>query len=62
MNVSVDKTRCQGIGRCEITAPTVFAVGDDGQADVLRLPTAEDRNAVEEAVGNCPTAALTIEP
>ncbi|MDQ1423031.1 MAG: ferredoxin [Acidimicrobiaceae bacterium] len=62
MNVSVDRTRCQGIGQCEVAAPTIFAVGDDGQADVLRQPTAEERSAVEEAVGSCPTAALTIDP
>jgi len=61
VNVSVDRTRCQGIGLCELTAPTVFAVGDDGQADVLRRPTIEDQSAVQVAVGNCPTAALTIE-
>ena len=62
VNVSVDSTRCQGNGLCAVTAPTVFAVGDDGQADMLRQPTAGDRSAVEEAVRNCPTAALTIEP
>lgn len=62
VKVSVDRTRCQGVGLCEATAPTVFSVGDDGQAAVLRRPTAEDRSALEEAVRNCPTAALAIEP
>jgi ferredoxin len=61
VNVSVDRTRCQGIGLCEVTAPTVFAVGDDGQAGVLRQPTTADQSAVEAAIGNCPTAALAIE-
>jgi ferredoxin len=62
VNVSVDRTRCQGNGMCAVTAPTVFAIGDDGQADVLRQPTTGDRSAVEDAVNLCPTAALTIEP
>jgi len=30
MKVKVDTARCSGIGLCEVTAPTVFQVGDDG--------------------------------
>jgi len=62
MKVRVDRNRCAGIGLCEMTAPSVFEVGADGQAHVLQEePSAEEMSVVEEAVGNCPTEALTIE-
>lgn len=59
MRISVDRTRCQGIGMCEMAAPTVFVVGEDSQAHVLDDPGELERGAVEEAVATCPTAALT---
>jgi ferredoxin len=62
MKVRVGRTKCAGIGICEMTAPTVFEVGEDGQSHVLREePAAEDMAAVEEAVANCPTESLSIE-
>jgi ferredoxin len=62
MKVRVDTTKCSGIGLCEVTAPTVFEVGDNGQSRVVNpQPPEEERGAVEEAVRNCPTGALSIE-
>jgi len=62
MKVRVDTTKCRGMGLCEIAAPTVFEVGDDGLSHAINPePPADDRIAVEEAVNNCPTAALSIE-
>lgn len=62
MKVKVDRTKCSGIGLCEMTAPTVFEVGQDGQSHVINAaPTDEERSAAEEAVTNCPTEALSIE-
>jgi ferredoxin len=61
VKIVIDRTRCQGVGMCEFTAPSIFEVGDDCQAHVLREPGSEDRGAVEQAVANCPTAALAIE-
>ena len=47
---------------CEMTAPTVYEVGDDGQSHVVRDELAADEmGAVEEAIASCPTAALSIE-
>ena len=51
MNVRVDGKKCSGIGICEMTAPSVFEIGD---ADV-------DRAAAEDAVSSCPTGAISIE-
>jgi ferredoxin len=62
MVIRVDRTKCAGIGLCEMTAPTVFEVGEDGQSHVIAAePSPGDTTAVEEAVANCPTGALSIE-
>jgi ferredoxin len=62
MKVKVDTAKCSGIGLCEVTAPTVFEVGEDGQSHAINPePPEDDRAAVEEAVNNCPTGALSIE-
>ena len=59
MKLYVDKTKCSGIGLCEMAAPTVHKVGDDGQSHVLK--DEEELPAVEEAIANCPTGALSIQ-
>lgn len=62
MRVKVDRTKCQGIGLCEMTAPAVFEVGDDVKSHPINPePSEEERAAVEEAVRSCPTGALSIE-
>ncbi|MCX2929936.1 ferredoxin [Mycobacterium sp. CVI_P3] len=62
MRVHVDRTKCSGIGLCEMTAPAIFEIGDDGQSQVIdEDPPETERAAAEEAVSNCPTGALSIE-
>lgn len=62
MKVKVDTAKCSGIGLCEVTAPEVFEVGDDGQAHAINPePTDDERAAVEQAVTDCPTGALSVE-
>jgi ferredoxin len=56
--VTVDRERCVGSGTCEMLAPDVFEVGDDGVVAVLR-PQVED-DAVRDAVQQCPTQALSL--
>ncbi|MCR8899758.1 ferredoxin [Gordonia sp. GONU] len=60
MKVTVNDN-CQGCGICEATAPDVFAVSDDGVAQVLleEIP-AELEAAVKEAMEECPTEAIEI--
>ncbi len=61
MRVHVDRTKCSGIGLCEMTAPAIFEIGDDGQAQVIDPdPPQGERAAAEEAVSGCPTGALSI--
>ena len=61
MMVVVDRTRCSGIGICESIAPDFFEVGDDGALLLLREDFADgERPAIEDAVGSCPAAALSV--
>jgi ferredoxin len=59
--VEVDRERCVGSGTCEMIAPDVFEVDDDGIVVVRRpAPEGEDAEAAEEAVRACPTQALEL--
>ncbi len=61
MRVHVDPTKCSGIGLCEMTAPAIFEIGDDGQSQVINPdPPDSERSAAEEAVSGCPTGAVSI--
>jgi ferredoxin len=62
MKCVVDYDKCTGLGICESLAPDFFEVNDDG--DLIQLKhdiSADELQAVEEAVAGCPTEALTIE-
>ena len=62
MKVKVDPTKCSGIGLCEMAAPTIYEVGDDGQSHVLKDEAApQELLGVEDAIAGCPTGALSIE-
>lgn len=59
--IEVDRERCVGSGTCEMLAPDVFEVADDGIVAVLRPePDGEDAEAAAEAVRACPTQALEL--
>ena len=56
--ISVDRSLCNGYGVCEAVAPDVFALDDDGLAE-LRSGVSEDE-ALREACDNCPMGAISI--
>lgn len=60
MKIHVDSAKCSGIGMCEMTAPNVFEIGDDGQSQVIG-DGAADPETVREAASNCPTGAISID-
>jgi ferredoxin len=61
MRVEVDRELCVGSGTCELLAPDVFEVGDDGVVRVLQPePGQSDEDAVRDAVAQCPTGALGL--
>lgn len=60
--VSIDATRCSGIGMCEGTAPDLFEVGDDGHAHLLDPDIPADRfDELRETAANCPTRSISVE-
>jgi ferredoxin len=62
MKLKVDTTKCSGIGLCEMTAPGVYEVRDDGQSHVLKdEPSTDELPSVGEAIANCPTGALSMQ-
>ena len=61
MKVVVDRSRCTGLGHCEVTAPAVFQIDDDGDLVILTGSVAPDQlDAVRTAVELCPTEALAL--
>lgn len=53
---------CIGCGLCESTCDAVFAIGDEGIAEVVvdEVPE-ESEDAAQEAADNCPVSAIGIE-
>lgn len=62
MKVTVDWTKCTGLGICESLAPSVFEVGENGDLVLLQeSPDAGVLGEVRAAVEGCPTEALRLE-
>ena len=59
--VVVERDRCVGSGACEMLAPDVFEVDDDGVLVVHREEPADDELPdVRDAVQACPIQALAL--
>jgi ferredoxin len=61
VKVTIDTDRCRGHGVCTTLCPGVFALNDDGYADVTapEVP-AEFEAAVLDAAGACPERAIEV--
>ena len=57
MRVTADRELCVGSGACEMLAPDVFEVSDEGVVQVLQAEP-DDTDAVRQAAQQCPTRAL----
>lgn len=61
MRVEVDLGKCTGHGICESVADDVFEVQDDGNVVILENVRPEsDRERMNQAVTQCPAAALRL--
>lgn len=62
MRVAADRDLCIGAGLCVVSAPAVFDQDDDdGLVELLvDEPDIADAAAVREAVGLCPSGALSV--
>jgi ferredoxin len=62
VRVVVDRDRCEGNAFCVNIAPQVFKLDDDEYAVVMTDPVpVEQETLVEQAVAECPRAALSRE-
>jgi ferredoxin len=61
MDITVDVQRCQGHARCNLIAPDVFDLDDEGTAVVVGRPDAAEahRADIASAVLNCPEGAIS---
>ncbi len=60
MRVTADREACVGYGQCELLAPDVFEVDDDGAVRLLH-DDPDDDTGVRDAVQQCPSGAIAIE-
>ncbi len=61
MRVEVDLDKCTGHGICESIAEDVFEVADDGIVRINDPQRPEsDRDRMQQAVTQCPAAALRL--
>jgi ferredoxin len=62
MRVIVDVDRCLGHAQCEIAAPEVFRVSDEGTVELLQETPADTlADKVKDAVARCPERAITVD-
>jgi ferredoxin len=62
MRIKADRDVCIGAGNCVLAAENVFDQDDDATVVVLQeSPVGSDADAARNAVGSCPSGALSIE-
>ena len=59
MRVEVDRDRCEGNAVCVGIAPDLFGLDDEDYAVIKKDPvSAEEEDLAEQAIAECPRAAL----
>jgi len=62
VQVTIEIDKCIGSGSCEMLAPEVFEVGDDGLVKLLDAsPGSDMETKVRAAEESCPTQAIHVE-
>ena len=62
MQVNLEVDKCIGSGSCELLAPEVLVVGEDGLAELLdATPGSDMESKCRAAEESCPTQAITVE-
>ncbi|MQA11097.1 MAG: ferredoxin [Pseudonocardiaceae bacterium] len=58
MRIDIDFDRCEGHGMCELSAPNVFWIDDEGDTQFVAEPPESERDGVEDAIAACPMQAI----
>lgn len=61
MKVDIDKEGCIGCGLCAEICDSVFKIGDDEKAYVVKQPDANEMELALEAADSCPVATIIID-
>ena len=62
VQITLEVDKCIGSGSCEMLAPEVFEVGEDGLAELLdATPGSEMESKCRAAEESCPTQAISVE-
>ncbi|MCY3609614.1 MAG: ferredoxin [Acidimicrobiaceae bacterium] len=62
VKITIDVDKCIGSGSCEMIAPGIFEVGNDGLVQLLEdSPSAEHHGAVRTAAASCPTQVIAVD-
>jgi ferredoxin len=61
VHIKIDEDLCNGHAQCELSAPDIFTVNEDGIAVLLTDdPAVALRDDVQDAIRRCPEAAITV--
>jgi ferredoxin len=62
MRIVIDHDRCMGHGQCELIAPELFKLDENGLVQlVMENPPEAMREKAEDAARRCPEAVIQIE-
>ena len=61
MKAIVDREACIACGVCVDICPEVFQMDGDGKSEVQADPADDYRGGVEQAAGDCPAEAISME-
>ena len=60
VDVLINRVTCEGHGLCELTAPQIYGLDDEGQAVLLQPVDESNVVAAEAGARVCPVAAIAI--
>ncbi|MDO4286201.1 MAG: ferredoxin [Eubacteriales bacterium] len=58
MKVWIDREGCISCGQCAETCPQVFAIADDGLAEVTQQPDESCEDLAQTAADGCPVSVI----
>jgi ferredoxin len=61
MRIEIDRELCMAHGQCELVAPELFAVSEQGLAElIVEDPAEELRPKAVDAIDHCPEGAIRL--
>lgn len=62
MKINVNRDACIGCGACQVIAPALFELDDEGiSVEKVKEVEKEEQDNARDASESCPTAAIEVE-